>query len=73
MFGSEIGVQYVQSSSVMGPPRLVIKRHFPFTSTVPGIFSVVTHFVNHTLQLEMRWTLRLSSFAKRASRKERNI
>jgi hypothetical protein len=65
MFGSEISIQYVLSSSVMGPPRLVIKRHFPFTSIVPNIFSVVTHFANHTLQL----TLCLSSFAKHASRK----
>jgi hypothetical protein len=57
----------------MGHPRLVIKRHFPFTSKGPDIFSVVTHFANHTLQLEMHRTLRLSSFAEHASRKERNV
>ena len=38
MVGSEIRIQYVLSSSAMGPPRLVIKCHFPFTSTVPDTF-----------------------------------
>jgi hypothetical protein len=33
-------------------------------STAPGIFLVVTHFANHTFQIEMRRTLRLSSCAK---------
>jgi hypothetical protein len=35
------------------------------------MFLVVIHFVNHTLQVEMRRILRVSFLAKRASKKER--
>ncbi len=65
MFGSGICVQY---SSVMKWARVFLAS--PFHVYIYSTLFII-HFSNHTVQVEMQQTLRLSFFAKRASKKER--